>query len=89
MASKVFLILPLLMGNAWAGCRYTNPEWDLTSTTAPSIQAAVTNSQGLVVQVKWNQSLIIQYPQCVDVIQVFASASPASLLLCSAKIQGL
>ena len=57
MASKVFLILPLLMGNAWAGCRYTNPEWDLTSTTAPSIQAAVTNSQGLVVQVKWNQSL--------------------------------
>ena len=55
-----------------AGCRYTNPEWDMnhTQTSAPSIQAGLTPSGGVEMLAKWNESLIT-LPTCVDKIQLW------------------
>ncbi len=60
---------------AWAGCRYTNPEWDSLTSNAPVIQAAVTSGGDTVqIMAKWNQSWVSQYPQCVDSLYLQADS---------------
>ena len=76
---KVVFLLASMASMASAGCRYTNPEWDMTqvSLTAPSIQVALTEQVDIVA--KWNESLIAQKAQCVDKINLFAD----DVILCS------
>ena len=76
---KVVFLLASMVSLASAGCRYTNPEWDMTqvSLSAPSIQVALTEQVNIVA--KWNESLVTQYPQCVDKINLYAD----DVMLCS------
>merc|ERR1712109_175291 len=76
---KVVFLLASMASLASAGCRYTNPEWDMTqaSLSAPSIQVALTEQVNIVA--KWNESLVTQYPQCVDKINLYAD----DVMLCS------
>ena len=69
-----------LLGFAWAGCRYTNPEWSISDLhlTAPSIQVGSTSSE-FKLKANWNESLVTAYPQCIDKVNIYAN----SVLLCS------
>jgi len=77
---KVVFLLASMASMASAGCRYANPEWDMTqiSLSAPSIQVALTEQVDKIVA-KWNESLISQKSQCVDKINLFAD----DVMLCS------
>ena len=77
---KVVFLLASMASMASAGCRYANPQWDMTqmSLSAPSIQVALTEQVDKIVA-KWNESLISQKSQCVDKINLFAD----DVMLCS------
>ena len=81
-----FILLLAIGLEVKAGCRYTNPEWEqangTTKSDAPSVQVAVTSNE-LQLLAKWDASVVTQYPQCVDKIQLYTGGD---VVICSSQL---